>query len=578
MLKYFNFSNLISIVLKKDNIWLFGTWLMLVIFAYQYTGHQLDNDIHRLISETYTDVIKCFSHVSDKTFNYNKNTLTDQDRSDYDVTINKIHSEMKNFGDKFISVYIVDAFNNILAHNNPLLNLRKIKENPNLAEINYQQYISNIERNTLKNVSIYQTKENSKRVLYFCYTIKMMDEPVAKCYILLSAKPIDNYIYSRTKLMRIYFFVIAISLGVIFCLIFYFVKKPELSNIINIDINSKTGKESENGIKSETSKGIIIDSEINKASQSKISDKAPQNEKDKVGSYFIRDLIGEGGMSEVFIGVHENKRVKAKVAIKKMRPELTDLKFIEHFFREVEILSLLNHKNIVKIIDFKEDPLALIMEYVNGKNLSQLNKVSNGGLNINQFLYIATEICEGLWYSHSRCDDDGNACEIVHRDINPNNIIVSYEGNVKITDFGISKATHLESWTRFGVAKGTYDYMSPEQILGNEAKQPSDIFSLGIVLYEMLSGKRLNTFERDYDAFTKIPKQIIPPIKKIRKGLHNKINDIVMKCLEKEINNRYQNVEKIIDDLNSTKIQLKINYTSSDLSKFMNETFLKVQE
>ena len=302
------------------------------------------------------------------------------------------------------------------------------------------------------------------------------------------------------------------------------------------------------------------------------------SENKKIGSYVIEERIGGDDMYEVFLGGHENKNLKLKVAIKELKPELTDHYYYykDHFLRELEVLSTLYHKNIVKLFDFRENPLALVMEYVDGSILSKVikhaNKPPNNGLSIDQFVYIAMEICEGLWYTHSKFDENGKPIGIVHQDITSYNIIISYEGSVKITGFGISKATTLSS-ARVRVTKGTYSYMSPEQIHVKEAKQQSDIFSLGIVLYEMLSGRRLKTIKREYNSFTTTKKQKIPTINTIRKDISDKINDIVMKCLEEKIQNRYQNVKEILDDLYIFKKEQKITYQSTDLSNFMKQTF-----
>jgi len=548
MIKYLeNLSYLTKYLQKKEYIWSVVIWMLLIIMAYLYSGYHLENNIHRYLSATYNEVIQSFAHVSDKTFNYNKNTLTDQDRLEYDKTIHSISTEMKkNFGNQFNSVYIVDAFNVTLAHNDTSLILKTIKTN-DLNEKNIKDYLLNVESETLDNISLFEKYERNKRILVFCYEINMMDEPVAKCCIVLSAESIDEYIVAVTKKTHMILALIIILFTIIVIISVKNFKKSGLSSSIVVK-------------ESATYPGTQI-----------------FNKNNRVGSYIIKKEIQKGDNSVVYEGIHENKIIKSRVAIKTVNPEKSDHDYIGHFLRESEILSLLNHKNIVRIIDFKEDPLALIMEFVNGERLSQVIKATRKGLRLDQFVFIVTEICEGLSYAHGIHDEDNIPLNIIHRDINPNNILISYEGNVKITDFGISKVLKFRSYTRMGVIKGTDNYMSPEQVMGQkkDIKQQSDIYSLGIVLYEMLSGKRLNKFDTIQEACTKIPTQIPPPIKAVRKDIPDELNDIVMKCIEKKIENRYQDVKSILDDLNIIKIKYQLFYSASDLSQFMKQHFKK---
>jgi serine/threonine protein kinase len=161
----------------------------------------------------------------------------------------------------------------------------------------------------------------------------------------------------------------------------------------------------------------------------------------------------------------------------------------------------------------------------------------------------------------------------VHRDISPQNLLVSYQGEVKISDFGISKARSEPSLTQAGVVKGKMAYLSPEQALGEPIDHRADIYALGLVFYETLTGKRVYTFENDIDAIRMIPKMDIEPLSKSLPAIPEELNRIVMKCLEKEKDNRYQSASAVYTDLLSLKKENKLTFDASDLADFMKKTF-----
>lgn len=298
-----------------------------------------------------------------------------------------------------------------------------------------------------------------------------------------------------------------------------------------------------------------------------------------VGSpYIMKKKIAQGGMSELFLADYVREgNFRRTVAVKRILPHLAENQsFIQMLAREARLAALLQHPNIVQIVDFGkiQNVYFLAMELIRGKDLARIMNVYNQGFPVDQTVYIFSQVCQGLQYSHEKTDDNtGKPLGIVHRDINPQNILISYAGEVKITDFGISKASAETSLTRAGDIKGKISYLSPEQALGKEVDHQADLYALGVTIYEVLSGKRLYKFDSDIEAIRTIPEMEIPAIKTLRPDAPDQLNDIVMKCLEKDKAKRYQSAKEIFDDLTATKNALASLFDSRDLSNFMKNLF-----
>jgi len=300
----------------------------------------------------------------------------------------------------------------------------------------------------------------------------------------------------------------------------------------------------------------------------------------RIGPYILQKKIAQGGMAELFLAdfVREDgfRRI---VAIKKILPHLIEnSEFIRMFIREARLAALLQHPNIVQINDFGkfQNVYFISMEYVRGKNLAEISAEAKNGLSVDQSVFLVSQISRGLQYSHSKRDDKtGEPLNIVHRDISPQNILVSFQGEVKISDFGISKARSEPSLTLAGVIKGKLSYMSPEQALGRSVDHRADIYALGIVFYEILSGKKLYQFGSDIEAIRFIPEKKIAPIIKLRPDIPDELNRIVMKCLEKDKKSRYQSALELHNDLIRFKTKLNITYDRSNLADFMEKHFKK---
>jgi len=300
----------------------------------------------------------------------------------------------------------------------------------------------------------------------------------------------------------------------------------------------------------------------------------------RIGPYLLTRKIAQGGMAELYLADYlREDGFRKTVAVKKVLPHLADNRdFIDMFIREARLAALLQHPNVVQIADFGkiQNAYFIAMEYVNGKNLAEIMGFLKKGLPVDMAVFLILKISSGLQYSHARKDDkSGKPLNIIHRDISPQNILISLNGEVKLSDFGISKATSEPSLTQAGVIKGKLSYLSPEQAMGQEVNHQIDIYALGLVFYEILSGSRLYRFANDIEAIRTIPQMTIPPIITKRPDIPQGLNDIVMKCLEKSTVKRYQTAQELNNDLLKLKNHLGITYDASDLALFMQSNFEK---
>ncbi len=298
------------------------------------------------------------------------------------------------------------------------------------------------------------------------------------------------------------------------------------------------------------------------------------------GKYYLLELINVGGMAEVYraklSGVEGFEKI---VAIKKILPEVAeDKEFIKMFIDEAKTAVRLSHPNIVNILELGkiDEAYFIAMELVNGNDLKTIRKRLKGVdllLPVQQSAYIISRICDGLDYAHSKCDDRGNSLNIIHRDISPQNIMISYEGNIKLIDFGIAKAKTKSSKTRAGMLKGKFSYMSPEQVMGQPLDNRSDIFSTGVVLYELLTGKRLFLGKNDVETLEKIKKADVPPPSVFNSDVPPELDRIVLKSLEKDLKKRYQRCNELSDDLKQFNFQSDMKFNRQDMMNFMQEFF-----
>ncbi len=298
------------------------------------------------------------------------------------------------------------------------------------------------------------------------------------------------------------------------------------------------------------------------------------------GKYFLLELINVGGMAEVFkakmFGVEGFEKI---VAIKKILPEVAeDKEFIKMFIDEAKIAVRLQHPNIVQILELGkiDDSYFIAMELVNGKDLKTIRKrMKRVDLLMppEQSSYTISQVCDGLDYAHRKCDEKMNSLNIVHRDISPQNIIISYEGTVKLIDFGIAKAKSKSTKTQAGMLKGKFSYMSPEQVSGQPIDRRSDIFSLGVVFFEMLTGKRLFLGKNDVETLEKIRKADVPPPSVFNSAVSPELDRIVLKALAKDREERYQWASEFSEELKKFSYTSDTQFSRQDMMNFMSEFF-----
>jgi serine/threonine protein kinase len=290
-------------------------------------------------------------------------------------------------------------------------------------------------------------------------------------------------------------------------------------------------------------------------------------------------MIATGGMAELYrakiIGVQGFEKL---IAVKRILPHLTsEEELITAFIDEAKLAALLNHQSIIQIYDFgnKEESYFIAMEYLFGRDLRLISKKSKEKdlkLSLEYCLYIISRICSGLDYAHNLKDFQGKSLNLVHRDISPQNIIVTYEGDVKIVDFGIAKAATQSTKTQVGMIKGKVAYMSPEQAEGKQIDHRSDIFATGILLYELVTGKRM--FEGDtLHILSKVRKAEFTPAEDIINDLPFKLYDILNHALAKNPTDRYQSCGEMLADLEECIYERSLKPTSTGLSQYMKALF-----
>ncbi|HUJ63454.1 MAG TPA: serine/threonine-protein kinase [Kofleriaceae bacterium] len=298
------------------------------------------------------------------------------------------------------------------------------------------------------------------------------------------------------------------------------------------------------------------------------------------GKYYLLERINVGGMAEVFrakaFGVEGFERL---VAVKRILPNIAeDKEFIRMFIEEAKLAVQLNHANIAQIYDLgvNDGSYYIALEHVHGRDLRAIFDRSRGmgePMPVSQACFIVMKLCEGLDYAHNKRDQAGRELHLVHRDVSPQNVLVSFEGEVKIIDFGIAKAAGKGSKTQAGILKGKFGYMSPEQVRGIPIDRRSDVFSCGIVLYELLTGERLFVGESDFSTLEKVRNVEILPPSTYNRRIPDELERIVLKALAKDPDERYQNAIDLHDELQAFVYTAGEFYSRKDLAGWMKKMF-----
>lgn len=300
----------------------------------------------------------------------------------------------------------------------------------------------------------------------------------------------------------------------------------------------------------------------------------------RFGKYVLLRKLAVGGMAEVFLA----KAVGAEgfqrtVVIKRILPSYTeDDAFVTMFIDEARIAAALHHANVIQIIDFDkvDDSYYIAMEYVEGRDLRKvLDRGRKSGKKMSPILaaHITSLIASGLHYAHTRRSETGEPLNIIHRDVSPHNILISFVGDVKLTDFGIAKAAARSTKTRAGTVKGKCAYMSPEQAKGKALDARSDIFALCAVLWEMLTYRRLFEGDSDFEILNNVLNQNIPPPSLFRPEVVRDLDAIVLKGLRRELDQRYPDMAALEKELQNFVFKNASGRDEIDIGAYMRDLF-----
>lgn len=301
----------------------------------------------------------------------------------------------------------------------------------------------------------------------------------------------------------------------------------------------------------------------------------------KFGKYTLIRKLASGGMAELFLAIQRSVAGFEKlIVIKRILPQMNqDRGFIDMLLHEARVAATLSHPNIVQIFDVGEvDGVYYIaMEHVHGEDIRsvvrQMKKKGVREFPMEHALSILLGMCAGLAYAHERSELDGTPLNIVHRDISPQNVVVTFSGDVKIVDFGIAKSDRASEHTEAGKLKGKVPYMSPEQARGQDVDSRSDIFSAGVMLFELTTGKRLFKGPSEFETLKMICESEYPLPSKVRPGYPAELEKIVIKALAKERVERYQTAREMQAALEEFIRTERIAASHIALNHFMQNLF-----
>jgi branched-chain amino acid transport system substrate-binding protein len=276
------------------------------------------------------------------------------------------------------------------------------------------------------------------------------------------------------------------------------------------------------------------------------------------GRYRLIADVGRGGMSDVYLAVTEGTEAAARfqklLVIKMLKPELSeDSEFVAMFLNEARLAARLNHPNVVQTIEVGEagGRYFLAMEYLEGQPLHRVlrNNEARARLGLDMRLHMLIQALAGLHYAHERRDYDGSPLDIVHRDVSPANLFVTYDGHVKLMDFGIAKARDSNSETRVGVFKGKAAYVAPEQARGEAVDRRADVYSVGVVLWEMLTGRRLWSGLTQIEMLRRVVAGDVTTPRSVDPRIPAELEEICMKALAFRRDDRYNSAAELATDL-----------------------------
>jgi serine/threonine protein kinase len=297
------------------------------------------------------------------------------------------------------------------------------------------------------------------------------------------------------------------------------------------------------------------------------------------GRYELRSLAGRGGMATVWRGVLRGAAAfETEVAVKRMLPSMADdPSLVTMFVEEAKIAALLTHPNITRVFDLGVDKggFYLVMEWVEGIDFSRFVRsyVEAGELPPwSIVLQVVIDALRGLASAHARCDQTGAHAPVFHRDIDPQNILVGLNGVAKLTDFGLAFAVDRARLTQPGMVKGKLAYVAPEILAGQEPSAESDLYGMGVVLWEALSGTRLFAGASDRETLLRVQKGDVPPLGRYRSDLPAPLQEIVMIALERDRDDRYETADEMYERLEDIMLDEGIRASPSVLGRAVGES------
>ncbi|MEO8703585.1 MAG: serine/threonine-protein kinase [Kofleriaceae bacterium] len=306
----------------------------------------------------------------------------------------------------------------------------------------------------------------------------------------------------------------------------------------------------------------------------------PKHETQRLGSYAIVRKLARGGMAELFLARSVGPEGFEKlVVLKKILPRYAENpRFVQLFLDEAKLAAGLDHPHIAHVYDMGrvDGHYFFTMEYVHGQDVRAIlrrTERTKRRMPIELVVQIGRNVASALHYAHERRRPDGTLREIVHRDVSPSNVLVSYDGAVKLADFGVAKAATSTARTRTGTLKGKVGYMSPEQARGQPIDRRSDIFSLGVMMWELLAVRRLFKTDNDLATIQAIINLEPPSLVQVRDDCPPELQRIIEKALAKDPTVRYQTAQQLQRDLDELAREQRLNQSSIALSSYLNELF-----
>lgn len=299
------------------------------------------------------------------------------------------------------------------------------------------------------------------------------------------------------------------------------------------------------------------------------------------GKYTLLRKLAAGGMAELFLALHRSVASFEKlVVIKRILPQMNDDRaFIDMLLHEARIAATLSHPNIVQTFDVGqiESKYFIAMEHIHGEDIRAIvrgmRKKNVVEFPIEHALAIVMGLCSGIAYAHEKRGLDGKLLNIVHRDISPQNIVVTFTGDVKVVDFGVAKSTHVAEEEKGGHLKGKVPYMSPEQARSEQIDHRSDIFAAGVILFELTTGRRLFKGANEYETLKLITERDYPRPSDIAPDYPAALEAIVVRALAKDREQRYQTAREMLADLEAFVREERIGVSTVSLSNFMKMLF-----